>query len=73
MSAADEMLDGEGGPRGQREPGAPGRLLTTLYELMQALQEALEPGEEDLVVPTVVEWFRAGRLTFLRAGADRRP
>jgi hypothetical protein len=40
-------------------------LHTTLYDLMMAIYETLEPGEEDLVVPTVLYLLRTGRITAL--------
>jgi hypothetical protein len=39
---------------------------TTLYELIAAVDEAIEPGEEDLVAPIVTHLLRAGRARFLR-------
>ena len=44
-------------------------LHTTLYDLMMAMYETLEPGEEELVVPTVLHLLQTGRITAL---ADRR-
>jgi hypothetical protein len=37
---------------------------TTLYDLIAAMQDAARPGEEALIVPTIVQWLRAGRITF---------
>ena len=39
---------------------------TTLYDLIAAVDEAIEPGEEDLMVPIVAHLLRAGRAHFLR-------
>ena len=49
-------------------------IVTTLYDLMAALQGTVEPGEEALVVPTVLYMLRAGRVTWLGyvAELDRR-
>jgi hypothetical protein len=44
-------------------------LHTTLYDLMMAMYETLEPGEEELVVPTVLHLLQTGRITTL---AERR-
>jgi hypothetical protein len=45
-------------------PTAPLSILhTTLYDLMMAMYETLEPGEEDLVVPTVLHLLQTGRIT----------
>jgi hypothetical protein len=45
-------------------------LQTTLYDLMYAMQDAVEPGDEDLVVTAVLHLCRTGRLNFLRAVND---
>jgi hypothetical protein len=45
----------------------PSIIHTTLYDLMSALQDAAEPGDEELVVTSVMHLLRSGRLTFLRA------
>jgi hypothetical protein len=39
-------------------------LTTTLYELIEAVQNAVEPGEEALVVPIVAHLLRTGRVTW---------
>jgi len=44
------------------EDTAPVTVTTTLYDLIAALQEIVEPGEEVLVVATVVSLLRAGRI-----------
>lgn len=41
-------------------------VYTTLYDLIAAVDEAIEPGEEDLVAPIVAHVLRAGRAHFLR-------
>ena len=45
------------------EGHAPGRtrIVTTLYDLITALHESIEPGEEDLVTAAVVQLLNAGR------------
>jgi len=43
-------------------------VYTTLYDLIAAVNAALEPGEEDLTVPIVAHLLRAGRARFLRDG-----
>ena len=40
---------------------------TTLYDVIAALQEVVEPGEDALVVAIVDAWLRAGRLRFVDA------
>lgn len=39
---------------------------TTLYDLIAAVNDAIEPGEEDVVIPIVAHLLRAGRAHFLR-------
>jgi hypothetical protein len=39
-------------------------LTTTLYELIAAVQSAVEPGEEALVVPIVAHLLRAAGATW---------
>ena len=41
-------------------------VYTTLYDLIAAVGDAIEPGEEDCVVPIVAHLLRAGRAHFLR-------
>jgi hypothetical protein len=41
-------------------------VYTTLYDLIAAVDEAIEPGEEDLVTPIVAHVLCAGRAHFLR-------
>ena len=38
---------------------------TTLYDLIAAVDEAIEPGAEDFVTPIVAHLLRAGRAQFL--------
>jgi hypothetical protein len=45
--------------------GQPQTITTTLFDLMDALQQhTTTPQEEALIVPTVVHWLRSGRLRF---------
>jgi hypothetical protein len=39
--------------------------LTTLYDVIAALQTVMKPAEGDLAVALVVHWLRSGRITFL--------
>jgi hypothetical protein len=39
---------------------------TTLYDLIAALQDTVEPDEETYIVPIVTQWLRSGRLRFHR-------
>jgi hypothetical protein len=41
-------------------------VYTTLYDLITAVDAAIEPGEEDFVAPIVAHLLRAGRAQFLR-------
>jgi hypothetical protein len=38
--------------------------ITTLYNLMTAMQDAACPDEEALIVQTIAQWLRSGRITF---------
>jgi hypothetical protein len=59
-------------PEGLSTPAVPhdaeesGAVETTLYDLMMAMYDTLAPGEEDLVVPTVVYMLRQGHITLQR-------
>ena len=60
------------------EGQAPGRtrIVTTLYDLITALHESIEPGEEDLVTAAVVHLVNAGHVKCLarpRCGAGSQP
>ena len=54
------------------EGQAPGRtrLVTTFYDLITALHESIEPGEEDLVTAAVVHLLNAGHVKFLVTGPE---
>lgn len=54
------------------EGQAPGRtrLVTTFYDLITALHESIEPGEEDLVTAAVVQLLNAGHVKFLVTGPE---
>jgi hypothetical protein len=41
-------------------------VYTTLYDLIAAVDEAIEPGEEDVVTPIVAHVLGAGHAHFLR-------
>ena len=41
-------------------------VTTTLYDLIAAVHETIEPGEADMVVPIVAHLLRAGHARFLR-------
>jgi len=52
------------------------RLVTTLYDLIAALHESIEPGEEDLVTTAVVHLVNAGHVKFLERplrGVESKP
>jgi hypothetical protein len=48
----------------------PSTIKTTLYDLMIAMQDEIDPGEEGLVVVSVMRLLRSGRITFLRAPGE---
>jgi hypothetical protein len=50
------------GERGEEKPLC---IMTTLYELMAAIQDVVSPDEDALVVATVGHLVRSGRLTWL--------
>ena len=40
-------------------------IITTLFDLMHAMQEkATTPEQDAQIVPTVAHWIRSGRITF---------
>ena len=49
---------------------APTRRITTLYALIEALQEHGNPGDDAHIIATLVHLCQAGRLRFLGAGSD---
>jgi hypothetical protein len=49
---------------GRQQEGTPARLTTTLYDLINTLQEVVGTTNDALVVTTVVRLMRAGRLTW---------
>jgi hypothetical protein len=53
------------------EDTAPAAITTTLYDLIAALQEVVEPGEDRLVVATVVSMLRAGRIRRVIRGSGQ--
>ena len=52
------------GTRMQGE-ATPSCLTTTLYDVIAAMQDGLNPDDDALVVATVVHLLRSGRLTWL--------
>jgi hypothetical protein len=49
-------------PLGSHTDEAPPRVPTTLYEVIAALQDVVEPDEDHLIGAIVVDWLRSGRL-----------
>jgi hypothetical protein len=45
-------------------------VITTLFDLIDALHEEVEPGAEDEVTATVWHLYMSGRLRFLRTPPD---
>ena len=48
----------------------PTTIHTTLYDLMSAMHDVAESGDEALVVPSVLYMLRSGRIAFLRDPDD---
>ena len=48
-------------------------VTTTLYDLIEAMQDKAGPHADDLIVASVAELFRTGRLAFLRRPWHLRP
>lgn len=42
---------------------------TTLYDLVEAVNAVVQPGEEDLVVPTVMHLLNTSHVTFSHRSA----
>jgi hypothetical protein len=57
------------GATAERAAGAQPPLITTLYDLIAALTEDVEPWEDDVVTAAVVHLCQTGRLRFLRMPA----
>jgi hypothetical protein len=51
--------------KGGRQAETPTRITTTLYELIAALQNVVDPDADALVVATVMHLLRSGQLTFV--------
>ena len=65
MHTLGDCTEGEAvGTRGA-ERATPGRITTTLYDLVAALQTVVAPDEDALVVATVAHWLHSGRITCL--------
>ena len=47
------------------EDAIPATITTTLYDLVAALQDVVQPGEDELVVATMVHLLCTGRITLL--------
>ena len=58
--SADSALHTSGG-----EDAIPATITTTLYDLIAALQDVVQPGEDALVVATMVHLLCTGRITLL--------
>jgi hypothetical protein len=48
-------------------------VTTTLYDLIEAMQDKTGPDADDLIVASVTGLFRTGRLAFLRRARHLRP
>ena len=58
--SANSTLKTSGG-----EDAIPATITTTLYDLIAALQDVVQPGEDALVVAAMVHLLRTGRITWL--------
>ena len=58
--SANSTLKTSGG-----EDAIPATITTTLYDLIAALQDVVQPGEDALVVATMVHLLRTRRITWL--------
>jgi hypothetical protein len=47
------------------DAAASGRMVTTLYELIESLHAQVTPGEDDLVIAAMKNIINTRRLTFL--------
>jgi hypothetical protein len=54
---------GQRGPVSQSATVRPGKVQTTLYDVMAALQSVTEPTEDAVVIAVMMHWLRSGRLT----------
>jgi hypothetical protein len=59
------------GGTGRQEAATPSCLLTTLYDVIAALQDGLSQDADALVVATVMHLLRSGRLTWRRQASAR--
>jgi hypothetical protein len=58
--SSDSTLKTSGG-----EDAIPATITTTQYDLIAALQDVVQPGEDALVVATMVHLLGTGRITLL--------
>lgn len=52
------------------ETQAPTVIETTLYDLIEAVNAVMQPGEEELVVPTVMHLLDTSHVTFSHRSAS---
>jgi len=64
--SVDSTLQTSGG-----EDAIPATITTTLYDLIAALQDVVPPGDDALVVATMVHLLCTGRMTW-RSGIEAR-
>jgi hypothetical protein len=50
----------------KRPESEPALVMTTLYDLIEAMQDEASPEADDFVVTAVMELLRTGRIAFLR-------
>jgi hypothetical protein len=59
------------GETGMHEAATLSCLITTLYDVIAAIQDRLSPDDDALVVATVVYLLQSGRLTWLGKARER--
>jgi hypothetical protein len=57
----------------ERKPEDDPALVTTLYDLIEAMQDEASPEADDVVITAVLELLRTGRVAFLRQLPDQQP
>ena len=66
MAPVMERAEVATGATGRPRAVTPSCCTTTLYDLIAVLQEVVGPDDDALVVATVVQLLRSGRLTWRR-------
>ncbi len=61
-----ELLEAPTSVSTKRSARSGEKMVTNLYEIISAVQESLEPGDEALLVPTVMRILRSNHAVFMR-------